>query len=199
MVFCLFGICWVMPQRVVDLLDFWSCNYRWHCNIDIWSIVPHCLTWCIWREWNARSFERWERFILEFKSFVFFTFLEWCLVLPSFSCLPLLVFLDLCNLVSWCFCPFSTFPMYWAVLFFFFDKIFMSLIKKKKKKFHKPTLHGPLTDLVHQLSHTHSYFTSITCLQRASFSIPNLYSHFPSKASLKSLTFLITKPPKEMG
>ena len=33
-------------------------------------------------------------------SLVFFTLLEWCLVLPSFSCLSLLVFLDLCNLVS---------------------------------------------------------------------------------------------------
>ena len=27
-IFCLFGICWVMPQRVVDLLDCWSCNFR---------------------------------------------------------------------------------------------------------------------------------------------------------------------------
>ena len=39
MIFCLFGICWVMPQRVVDLLDCWSCNFRRHCNIVIWRIV----------------------------------------------------------------------------------------------------------------------------------------------------------------
>ena len=50
MIFCLFGICWVMPQRVVDLLDCWSCNFRRHRNIVIWRIVPHCLMWCIW--WN---------------------------------------------------------------------------------------------------------------------------------------------------
>ena len=30
----------------------------------------------------------------------FFTFLEWCLVLPSFSCVSLPVLLDHCNLVS---------------------------------------------------------------------------------------------------
>ena len=65
--------------------------------------------------------------------------------------------------------------------------------------FHKPTPYGPYTDLIHQPPHTHPYFNSITCLQRASFPIPNLHSHFPSKTSLKSLTFLILKPPKEMG
>ena len=57
MVFCLFGICWVMQQRVVDLLDCWSCNCRQHHNIAIWRIVPHYLMWCIWQERNTRSFE----------------------------------------------------------------------------------------------------------------------------------------------
>ena len=66
MVFCLFGICWVMPQRVVDLLDCWSCNFRCHRNIVIWRMVPHCLFCCIWQERNARSFEGCERSILEF-------------------------------------------------------------------------------------------------------------------------------------
>ena len=72
MIFWLFGICWVMPQRVVDLLDCWSCNFRRHCNIVIWRIVPHCLIWCIWRERNSRSFEGRKRSILEFKSFFLF-------------------------------------------------------------------------------------------------------------------------------
>ena len=35
MIFYLFGIFWVMPQRVVDLLDCWSCNFRRHRNIVI--------------------------------------------------------------------------------------------------------------------------------------------------------------------
>ena len=101
MVFCLFGICWVMPQRVVDLLYCWSCNFRRHRNIVIWRMVPpHCLMWCIWRERNARSFESREQFILEFKSFFFFTLLDWRLVLPSLSCFSLLVLFDHCHLVS---------------------------------------------------------------------------------------------------
>ena len=114
---CLFGICSVMLQRVVDLLDCWSCNFRRHRNIVIWRIVPHCFMWCIWGERNTRSFEGCEQSILEFKPFFCFTLLEWCLVLPSFSCLSLPVLLDHCNRVSWCFCLFSTFPMYWAVFF----------------------------------------------------------------------------------
>ena len=88
MVFCLFDICWVMPQRVVDLLDCWSCNFRRHRNIVIWRIVPHCLLWCIWRERNARSFEGCERSILVFFLFyssrmvfsftIFFLFISSC-------------------------------------------------------------------------------------------------------------------------
>ena len=93
MIFCLFGICWVMPQRVADLLDFWSCNFKQHRNIVIWRIVPRCLMWCIWRERNSRSFEDCERSILEFKSFFFLLFLNgvWFyllfLVFPFLGCL----------------------------------------------------------------------------------------------------------------
>ena len=90
MIFCLFGICWVMPQRVVDLLDCWTCNFRRHRNIVIWRFVPHCLMWCIWRERNSRSFKGREWSIIEFKSFFFFTLLEWCLVLPFFLVCPFL-------------------------------------------------------------------------------------------------------------
>ena len=128
MIFCLFGICWVMPQRVADLLDCWSCNFRQHRNIVVWRIVPHCLMWCIWRERNSRSFEDRERSILEFKSFFFSTLLEWCLVLPSLSCISLSGLLEHCTLISWCLCLFSTFPMYGAV---FFQYTFKLLIKKK--------------------------------------------------------------------
>ena len=37
---------------------------------------------------------------LSLSFFFFFTLLEWCLVLPSFSCLSLPILFDLCNLVS---------------------------------------------------------------------------------------------------
>ena len=100
MIFCLFGICWVMLQRVANLLDCWSCNFKRHRNIVVWRIVPHYLMWRIWRERNSRSFEDRERSILEFKSFFFSTLLEWCLVLPSFSCISLSGLLEHCTLIS---------------------------------------------------------------------------------------------------
>ena len=96
--------------------------------IVVWRIVLHCLMWCIWQERNSRSFEDHERSILEFKSFFFSTLLKWCLVLPSFSCISLSRLLEHCTLFSWCFCLFSTFPMYGAV---FFQYTFKLLIKKK--------------------------------------------------------------------
>ena len=43
MVFSLFGIHWVMPKTVVDLLAFWQGNFGQHWNGVIWM-------WCIWRK-----------------------------------------------------------------------------------------------------------------------------------------------------
>ena len=52
----LFGINWVIPGLVVDLLFCW---YHWlgkH-SFDIWNLVPGCLLWTIWTKQNQRSFE----------------------------------------------------------------------------------------------------------------------------------------------
>ena len=57
LVFCLFGIHWVMPHKVIELFKSWQGMFGQHQNIDLWRLVPHCLIWCIWHERNARSFE----------------------------------------------------------------------------------------------------------------------------------------------
>ena len=52
----LFGIDWIMPSLVADLLFCW---YHWlgkHSS-DIWNLVPSCLMWTIWTEQNRHSFE----------------------------------------------------------------------------------------------------------------------------------------------
>ena len=128
MIFCLFGICWVMPQRVVDLLDCWSCNFGRHCNIVIWRIVLikkklyGGLCRIVWRGVSGGSgilevLRVANGSFLSLSLFFFFTLLKWCFVLPTFSCVSLPVLLDLCNLVSWYFCLFCTFPMYGPVFF----------------------------------------------------------------------------------
>ena len=43
MVFGLFGVCWVMPMLVIELLTCWQGQFGHHHNGDIWMVVPHCL------------------------------------------------------------------------------------------------------------------------------------------------------------
>ena len=57
LVFCLFGLHWVMPLKVFELFESWQGKFRQNCDIVFWKLVPHCLMWCIWIERNARCFE----------------------------------------------------------------------------------------------------------------------------------------------
>ena len=120
LVFCLFGIHWVMPQKVIELFESWQGRFGRHRNIELWRIVPHRLLWCIWREKNARNFEGCERSMLEIKSFFFYTLSltgVWSFVI--FLVLPFLFYLVIVILVI-DLCPHSTFPMYSSWLFFVF-------------------------------------------------------------------------------
>ena len=51
-----FGIHWVMPGLVVELLFRWHLWLRKH-NSNIWNLIPSCLMWIVWLERNRRSFE----------------------------------------------------------------------------------------------------------------------------------------------
>ena len=98
LVFCLFGLHWVMPHKVIELFESWQGRHR---NIDFWRLVSHCLMWCIWSEINARCFEGCERSLLEIKSFFLHTVLVWSVALLHFSFFfPLPILLDHCNFVS---------------------------------------------------------------------------------------------------
>ena len=43
LVFCLFGLHWVMPHKVIELFESWQGKFGRHRNIDFWRLVPHCL------------------------------------------------------------------------------------------------------------------------------------------------------------
>ena len=98
LVFCLFGIQWVMPQKVIELFESWQGKFGRHRHIELWRIVPNCLLWCIWREKNTRSFEGCERSMLEIESSFLHTLLDWSVVFFHFSYSSLPVLLDRCNL-----------------------------------------------------------------------------------------------------
>ena len=57
MVSTFFGVFWVMPKDVVELLASWPGKFSKHRNGVIWNTVPHCLIWSIWRERNTQIFE----------------------------------------------------------------------------------------------------------------------------------------------
>ena len=42
-----FGVCWVMPRSVIELLACWQGRFGCRRNGDIWMVVPHYLMWCL--------------------------------------------------------------------------------------------------------------------------------------------------------
>jgi hypothetical protein len=69
-VFQRFGIQWVLPDKVIDLLFGWFNGFGKHSS-DIWNLVPLCLMWSLWQERNSRIFEDKENSLLHLQeSFV---------------------------------------------------------------------------------------------------------------------------------
>ncbi len=56
MILNMFGVSWVMPRDVVDLLACWAGKVGKDEAGMIWKAIPHYLMWCLWGERNARSF-----------------------------------------------------------------------------------------------------------------------------------------------
>ena len=86
-----FGVTWVMPHTVLGLLGCWQGRFGRHRNGYIWSIVPQCLMWCLWRERKSRFFEDIERSIPDLKLFFFKTLLDWFLLCKNNQSLLLLI------------------------------------------------------------------------------------------------------------
>jgi hypothetical protein len=51
-----FGVCWVFPNRILDLLSGWYNSFGKH-DSEVWNLVLLCLMWTVWRERNQRTFE----------------------------------------------------------------------------------------------------------------------------------------------
>jgi hypothetical protein len=57
-----FGMSWVMPKRVIDLIACWWKAGR-PMSVVVWKMVPICILWCVWKERNLRCFEDKENFM----------------------------------------------------------------------------------------------------------------------------------------
>ena len=56
LVFRSFGFSWVLLRSVADTVFGWW-NWLGKHLSSIWNLAPLCLTWCLWRERNRRTFE----------------------------------------------------------------------------------------------------------------------------------------------
>jgi hypothetical protein len=74
--FVRFGLYWVMPCSVKELLACW-----WSCGRSrsavVWKMVPLCIMWCIWSERNLRCFEDSSRSIEDLLHFFMYTLFSW--------------------------------------------------------------------------------------------------------------------------
>ena len=61
--FSFFGVQWVMPYVVVELLASWQGRFGGISSLEIWNAIPHYLMWCIWRERNTRCYEGCEKYL----------------------------------------------------------------------------------------------------------------------------------------
>jgi hypothetical protein len=74
--FARFGLCWVMPRSVKELLASWWTAGRTR-SAMVWKMIPHCILWCIWRERNNRCFEGLSRTREELLHFFLVTLFSW--------------------------------------------------------------------------------------------------------------------------
>ena len=51
-----FGVLWVLPKRVVNLLVSWR-NWLGKHSSNIWNLEPHCVMQIIWRQRTSSIFE----------------------------------------------------------------------------------------------------------------------------------------------
>ena len=120
----LFGIDWVMLGSVVDLLFCW---YRWlrkHSS-DIWNLVPGCLMWTIWTEWNWRYFEDEGKTVVQLLEFCQRTLFDWFRCWGFSDCSTLWIFFRLLEQTRGYFCLFVPFfPLLIQIFIYCFSNRF---------------------------------------------------------------------------
>lgn len=93
-VVCLFGLQWVMPKKVVELLVCWNWRDSRNRMGVIWNAIPLCITLIIWKEWDNRTFEDLEHSLASVKLSLLCTLYAWMATLSGHSFSSMLDFLD---------------------------------------------------------------------------------------------------------
>ncbi|KAG5568861.1 hypothetical protein H5410_064121 [Solanum commersonii] len=48
---------WTMPEHTTNLLSCWIKRGGNKRQKTWWNLIPHCIWWKVWKEWNSRNFE----------------------------------------------------------------------------------------------------------------------------------------------
>ncbi len=95
-IFSIFGIQWMMPCGIIELLANWGSSCSSMRVRKLWEMIPLCLFWCIWRERNCRNFEGEEKNLMELKGMVLCTLMDWSNATGVGSFFSVLDLLDFC-------------------------------------------------------------------------------------------------------
>lgn len=94
--FQLFGVVWVMPRTMSELLVSWRGQLEHRTVLKMWRLATLCLMWCLWRKRNTRNFEDRETVTLELKKMMFQSLYTWRVAWNNLSISNFSEFLDFC-------------------------------------------------------------------------------------------------------
>ena len=77
MVLSSFGVVWVFPNSVKNLLLEWKIKGLEKKRSVVWKMAPIYLFWCIWGERNRRVFQEEEKLDTSLKNLFLRSLLEW--------------------------------------------------------------------------------------------------------------------------
>lgn len=72
-----FGIQWVMPKSVLEMVGSWWCRSNNKDALVFWNLVPHTTLWAIWRKRTRKTFEGEEWGIEKLIYYIFELLFEW--------------------------------------------------------------------------------------------------------------------------
>ena len=129
----LFGVSWVMPKGVVDLLFYWNGSLGSREAGKIWKMIPHCLMWCLWCERNSRIFNGEETSIPALKFRFLQALFEWLKISDLISSKSISKMLMLCYFL-FCSVVFSLLHTSCVHGVFSFNESYLLIKIKKIKK-----------------------------------------------------------------
>ena len=77
LLFSSFGVVWVLPDSVRNLLLEWKMKGMGKKRSVVWKMAPICLFWCIWGERNRRTFLEEEMTNTSLRKLFLRSLLEW--------------------------------------------------------------------------------------------------------------------------